>query len=122
MIAPPWTEEEFEVLLQHPELNDESLAALMGRWSVGTITIVRNGVHAWHVGRPIPEVLNQMMMRRLARGNATCPRCGAVVGSVSPLAPATGADGEPEAARRTGGCMSLMMAVLGLVGTLLVTS
>lgn len=69
-----WDPEEFETLLQHPELDDEAAAALLTGRSVGAVQVVRQGIHAYHVGTNT-SMLSDMMIRRLEREAVTCPVC-----------------------------------------------
>ena len=74
--APDWTEEEFEILLQHPELSDQELHELLPKRTEGAIGAVRGFVCAYH--RPkMAFDLSQMMIKRLMKGGWICARCGA---------------------------------------------
>ena len=74
--APNWSPDEFETLLQHHELSDEEVAQMLPRRTVDAVTVVRNGIHAYHSGMNI-SMLSQMMQQWLADPNRRvhCPRC-----------------------------------------------
>ena len=74
--ARDWTEEEFETLLQHPEMSDEELSEFLNR-TPGAVAAVRDFIHSYHNGGSISG-LSQMMAQRLRKGGWTCPRCGKV--------------------------------------------
>lgn len=72
---PDWTKEEFEILLQHPELSNEELHTLISRRSPGAIAAVRGFVCAYHTpGKAVD--LSHMMITRLMKGGYACRRCG----------------------------------------------
>ena len=70
-----WSPEEFEFLLQRPQLTDEELRDQMPTRS-GAITLVRNFIHSFHTGGDVSGLSKSMMIPRLNRGSWTCPRCG----------------------------------------------
>ena len=72
--VPAWDAEEFETLLEHADLNNETMAELLPRRSVGAVEVVRQGVHAYHRGGNT-SMLSQVMLQRLERGSVTCPVC-----------------------------------------------
>jgi len=72
---PNWSPEEFEFLLQRPQLTDEELRAQMPTRS-GAITLVRNFIHSLNIGGNVSGLSKSMMVPRLKRGSWTCPRCG----------------------------------------------
>ena len=74
MTAPAWSPEEFETLVQHPELREDALAELLLGRTVGALGVVRWGIHAYHKGQST-SILSQIMLRRLERGSFTCPVC-----------------------------------------------
>ena len=74
MKAPAWSPEEFETLLQHPELREEALAELLPGRTVGALGVVRWSIHAYHEGRST-SIPSQVMVRLLERGSFTCPVC-----------------------------------------------
>jgi hypothetical protein len=76
--APDWSEEEFKVLLDRPDLADEEVAKiLMGR-SAGAIGVVRAGVHNFHLSGDV-SMLSRMMLDYLQRRREPlrCPVCKA---------------------------------------------
>lgn len=80
--APNWTSEEFEQLLQNPQLSDQALADLLPMRSSGAVAAVRSGIHSYHMGRSktAASLLSKMMRDRLANGpTVTCPVCGATI-------------------------------------------
>ncbi len=74
MPAPAWGPEEFETLLQHPELRDEAVAELLPGRTVGAVKVLRQGIHAYHQGMNT-SMLAGMMVHRLKQGSVTCPMC-----------------------------------------------
>ena len=76
--APDWTSNEFETLLQNPELRDSEVAELLQRRTVDAVRVVREGIHAYHREMDI-SMLSQMMRRRLADSGRRfrCQRCEA---------------------------------------------
>ncbi|GAI45957.1 unnamed protein product, partial [marine sediment metagenome] len=75
--APDWTESEFEVLVNSYGLPDEELAHRLPQRSMGAIEVVKEGIHAFHLGNDI-SMLSQMMRSYLDRrhGSVVCPKCG----------------------------------------------
>lgn len=75
--APNWTAEEFEQLLNNPQLSDEALAATLERRSAGAVGVVRSGIHGYHRGlESANSLLSKMMRDRLEGGpDVTCPLC-----------------------------------------------
>lgn len=78
--APNWDADEFELLLQNSRASDDEVAAMLNERTAGAVSVVRNGIHAYHEGQDI-SMLSQLMQRRLgdATRAVTCPRCGSVV-------------------------------------------
>ena len=74
MEAPAWKPEEFETLLQHPELGDEAVAELLPGRTAEAVRVLRQGIHAYHLGMNT-SMLAEMMVRRLKQ--VTCPMCRA---------------------------------------------
>ena len=70
-------DEEFETLLQHPELSGEQVAELLPRRTADAVAVVREGIHAYHSGMDI-SMLSRMMRHRLdeVSRRVRCPRCG----------------------------------------------
>lgn len=78
--APPWTPEEFEILLCNPGASPEALVLRLSRRSVGAIETVRQAIHAYHNAGDFAETgLSLMMRERLdpPRSLLTCAVCGA---------------------------------------------
>ena len=74
--APAWDAEEFETLLQNPGLDDDAVAELTSRRSVGAVEVVRQGLHAYHTGMNtsmLSEVMKEILARR--KGSVQCPIC-----------------------------------------------
>jgi len=72
--AENWSKEEFEILLQNPQLTDEQLRSQLPRRSLGAIGVVRAFIHNFHKGGSISGV-SKMMISRLEKGLWTCPIC-----------------------------------------------
>ena len=78
----PWTLAELLVVMEHPELSDEELAAKLGnRGDVGT-GAVRIGLHAYHENEAgpaqqtfLPQVC-RAYLSRADRPKVACPKCG----------------------------------------------
>jgi hypothetical protein len=79
---PDWTFDEFETLLQDPELSDEQVAELLQRRSADAVAAVREGIHSYHGGLDI-SMLSEMMRTTLADADrrVRCPRCGVEIES-----------------------------------------
>ena len=75
--APEWTEKEFKVLIENPEMLDSELAELLPNRTAGAVETVRSFVHSYHSGGNMSG-LPQMMLRMLAyrKGSVVCPKCG----------------------------------------------
>lgn len=73
-----WSQQEFELLLQNPELTDEELSGALSTRSAGAVGAVRDFAHSYHEGGDVSG-LSQMMKRRLKQGSWVCARCGKVV-------------------------------------------
>ena len=76
--APDWGENEFHILVASYGLSDEELRSRLANRSIGAIDVVREGVHAYHIGGN-STMLSQMMRNYLGRNRSslTCPKCGA---------------------------------------------
>jgi hypothetical protein len=74
VLAPNWSEEEFEILLRNPRLADEELNRQLPRRTVGAIRTVRESIHSFHRGGNVSG-LSKVMIHRLVHGSWTCPRC-----------------------------------------------
>lgn len=80
--APPWSESEFETVLNSYGLSDEELARRMPQRTLGAIGVVRSGIHAFHSrGADVAkrqQLLSNMMIYHLERkrGSLVCPACG----------------------------------------------
>jgi len=74
--APDWSEEEFRVLLDRPDLADEEVAKILIGRSTGAIGVVRAGVHSFHLGGNV-SMLSKMMLNYLQRRREPlkCPVC-----------------------------------------------
>lgn len=72
--APNWTIEEFNFLLNNPQLNSSELTEKLPGRTEDAIQIVRNGIHSWHLGLNI-SMLSKMMVSRLEKGEFLCPIC-----------------------------------------------
>jgi len=77
MRAPPWTLDEFELVLLHPDYPLEELVRRLVRRSEGAVKVVRAGIHAYHLGKE-NIFLSQMMIERLEQGveSLHCGLCG----------------------------------------------
>jgi hypothetical protein len=71
---PNWSQQEFEVLLQHSDIPDQKLNVLLPMRSCGAIEVVRDFIHSYHTGGNISG-LSIMMKHRLAQKSWVCPRC-----------------------------------------------
>ena len=76
--APDWYEDEFHIVVTSCGLSDEGLRARLPNRSTGAIGVVREGVHAYHIGGNT-TMLSQMMRSYLSRNRSDlrCPKCGA---------------------------------------------
>jgi len=73
-----WTEDEFQTLITGYRLSDAELMSRLPNRTMGAINVVREGVHACHIGSNT-SMLSQMMLSYLNRNQSTleCPKCGA---------------------------------------------
>jgi len=73
-----WSEEEFRVLLDRPDLADEEVAKILIGRSAGAIGVVRAGVHSFHLCGNV-SMLSKMMLNYLQRRREPlrCPVCKA---------------------------------------------
>ena len=69
-----WSPEEFEILLQNPQLSDEELSSQLPCRSPGAIGVVRAFIHNFHMGGNVSG-LSRMMIRHLEQGSWNCPLC-----------------------------------------------
>jgi len=71
-----WSEEEFRVLLDRPDLADEEVAKILIGRSTGAIGVVRAGVHNFHLSGNV-SMLSKMMLNYLQRRREPlrCPLC-----------------------------------------------
>lgn len=76
--APDWSEEEFRVLLDRPDLADEEVAKILIGRSTGAIGVVRAGIHNFHLSGNV-SMLSKMMLNYLQRRREPlrCPVCKA---------------------------------------------
>jgi hypothetical protein len=77
--APDWTREEFEILLENPQLTDEERSTHLPRRTVKAIQIVRSIIHGFHRRNDV-SCLSKIMLQTLdeRRGTNTCPQCRAI--------------------------------------------
>ena len=76
---PNWSEEEFELLLSNNQLADGELAMKLPLRSSDAVSIVRQGIHAYHRGLNT-SMLSKMMLNRLDKNQGLiCPICGSSV-------------------------------------------
>jgi len=71
---PNWSQKEFEILLQNPQLTDEELSRKLTSRTVGAIKTVRDFIHSFHTGGNVSG-LSRLMKSRLEQGSWTCARC-----------------------------------------------
>jgi hypothetical protein len=75
--APPWTIEEFRMLLDGYGVSDGELAGRMPRRNEGGIAMVRSLVHGWHLGQDKHGWISQECLGYLESHSSelTCPYC-----------------------------------------------
>ena len=78
MVDVPWTEDEFDIILQNPGRGAREFGRLVTSKTSGAIAGVRSGIHSYHLGVS-GFILTEMMLKKLmrARGSWVCPVCGA---------------------------------------------
>jgi hypothetical protein len=74
--APEWDTEEFEVLIDNPDVSAQDVSSLLPQRTPGAVEVVRQGLHSFHTGGNV-SMLSKMMLRRLEerQGSVTCPVC-----------------------------------------------
>lgn len=78
--VPNWTLNEFEIVLQHPDLSHAEIAAMLPAYRTeGSVSWVRGGVHRFHAGQDNRGILSKMMRAHLRDKTYTveCAQCGA---------------------------------------------
>ncbi len=74
--APPWTKEEFKIVVCNPYLKDDELALRLGTRSKGAVGVVRVGIHAFHTGGNISMLSRMMRCYLKEKGDSViCPVC-----------------------------------------------
>jgi hypothetical protein len=74
---PDWTLDEFKTLLAAGGKAPAQLVGQIPTITAGTIAVVQQGIHAFHMGRD-HSVLSRLMVDYLEeqRGKLVCPVCG----------------------------------------------
>ena len=75
--TPDWTLDEFKILLASGGKPSAELVSLFPNRTVGAVSAVQQGIHAFHVGHD-HSILSKLMVDYLEdqRGCLTCPVCG----------------------------------------------
>lgn len=74
--APQWDINEFKTLLNHPYLENDEFKKMLPQRTIGSITVVRSGLHSYHKGGNI-SMLSKMMIHVLKdkKKEVICPIC-----------------------------------------------
>lgn len=74
---PRWSDEEFEILLNNPKLQDRDLARKLPRRTVYAVYVLREEIHIYHTGRE-PARLSKSMFHSLHNQFRVliCHKCG----------------------------------------------
>jgi hypothetical protein len=82
MRRPNWTQQEFIFLLNSPELSNKELSNLLSNRTEGAVSVVRNGVHSYHIDKFTENkrdlsMLSKIMKNYLNSKQVTilCPIC-----------------------------------------------
>lgn len=75
MRAPNWTIEEFTFVVNNPQLNDQEIADHLPQRTVGVVSVVRSGMHSFHMGDDISMLSTIMLDYLTLHRQLRCPRC-----------------------------------------------